>query len=83
MMVVWSSVVVAQVEMIRFLMGLKEEPIELFDSLVVEGDWKLVPKHLTWASGRVEFSLTEMEKDCGRNRFSEGQPERENQGQCF
>ena len=38
MMVVWSSVVVAQVEMIRFLMGLKEEPIELFDSLVVEGD---------------------------------------------
>ena len=37
-MVVWSSVVVAQVEMIRFLMGLKEEPIELFDSLVVEGD---------------------------------------------
>ena len=38
MMVVWSSVVVAQVEMIRFLMGLKEELIELFDSLVVKGD---------------------------------------------
>ena len=38
MMVVWSNVVVAQVEMIRFLIGLKEEPIELFDSLDVEGD---------------------------------------------
>lgn len=83
MMVVWSSVVVAQVEMIRFLIGLKEEPIELFDSLDVQGDWKLMPKHFTWASGRVEFSLTEMEKDGGRNRFGEGQPEREDQEQCF
>ena len=30
-----------------------------------------------------EFSLTEMEKDGGRNRFGEGQPEREDQEQCF
>ena len=38
---------------------------------------------IQWASARVEFSLTEMEKDCGKNRFGEGQPEREDQGQCF
>ena len=31
----------------------------------------------------MEFSLTEMEKDCGRSRFGEGQPEREDQEQCF
>ena len=69
--------------MIRFLMDLKKEPIELFDGLDVEGDWKLIPKHLPWATGKMEFSLTEMKKDCGRNRFGEGQPEREDQEQCF